>query len=136
MNVCYLGLGSNQKAPKRQIRKAIQSIAALNSTVVKKVSSFYQTKAWGLQSQQDFYNVVIEVTTRLPPLMLLKACQKIETRQDRVRKKHWGPRTIDIDILFYNKQKIKSKKLVVPHPYIQERDFVLIPLNEIEPNFK
>jgi 2-amino-4-hydroxy-6-hydroxymethyldihydropteridine diphosphokinase len=136
MNVCYLGLGSNQNAPKRQIRRAIQSIGALNSTVVKEVSSFYQTKAWGLQGQQDFCNVVIKVTTRLPPFQLLKACQKIETGQGRVRKKRWGPRVIDIDILFYDKQKIQSRKLIVPHPYIQVRDFVLIPLREINPNYK
>ncbi|PWY55278.1 2-amino-4-hydroxy-6-hydroxymethyldihydropteridine diphosphokinase [Legionella qingyii] len=136
MNVCYLGLGSNQQVPERQLRKAIKSIKALPSTVVTKISSFYWNKAWGLQGQQDFCNTVIEIATRLSPSQLLDACQKIEKKQGRVRKRHWGPRVIDIDILFYENQIIRSKKLVIPHPQIQFRDFVLIPLMEINPNYK
>lgn len=136
MNVCYLGLGSNQQVPERQLRKAIKSIRALHSTVVTKVSSFYWNKAWGLQGQQDFCNAVIELHTLLSPLHLLNLCQQIEKKQGRVRKKHWGPRIIDIDILFYEDQIIQSKKLVIPHPQIQSRDFVLIPLMEINPNYK
>ncbi|QMT60241.1 MULTISPECIES: 2-amino-4-hydroxy-6-hydroxymethyldihydropteridine diphosphokinase [unclassified Legionella] len=136
MNVCYLGLGSNQHVPERQLRKAIKSIRALPSTVVTKISSFYWNKAWGLQGQQDFCNAVIELSTLLSPLQLLKACQKIEKKQGRVRKRHWGPRVIDIDILFYENQSIYSKKLILPHPQIQFRDFVLIPLLEINPHYK
>ncbi len=136
MNVCYLGLGSNQQVPERQLRKAIKSIKGLHSTVVTKVSSFYWNKAWGLQGQQDFCNAVIELHTLLSPLHLLNLCQQIEKKQGRVRKKHWGPRVIDIDILFYEDQIIQSKKLVIPHPQIQSREFVLIPLMEINPNYK
>ncbi|HHF7365495.1 TPA: 2-amino-4-hydroxy-6-hydroxymethyldihydropteridine diphosphokinase [Legionella bozemanae] len=136
MNICYLGLGSNQHVPERQLRKAIKSIKALRTTVVTKVSSFYWNKAWGLQGQQDFCNAVIELFTRLSPIELLNACQKIEKKQGRIRKKHWGPRVIDIDILLYADQVIHSKKLVIPHPYIQSRNFVLIPLIEINPNYK
>ncbi|MGL5743480.1 MAG: 2-amino-4-hydroxy-6-hydroxymethyldihydropteridine diphosphokinase [Legionella sp.] len=136
MNLCYLGLGSNQKVPERQLRAAIKSIKKLRSTVVTKISSFYWTKAWGLQSQQDFCNAVIEITTLLPPLNLLNECQKIEKKQGRVRRKRWGPRTIDIDILFYNKKMIQSKTLIIPHPHIQSRDFVLNPLHEINPQYK
>lgn len=133
MNHCYLGLGSNQNNPERQLRKAIQSIRALRLTVVTKVSSFYWSKAWGLKNQQDFCNAVIEISTLLSPLQLLNACQKIEKKQGRVRKKNWGPRIIDIDILYYGNRVIHSKKLMIPHPYIQFRDFVLIPLKEINP---
>ncbi|WP_131794553.1 2-amino-4-hydroxy-6-hydroxymethyldihydropteridine diphosphokinase [Fluoribacter gormanii] len=136
MKVCYLGLGSNQQVPERQLRRAIKSIKSLPSTVVTKISSFYWNKAWGLQGQQDFCNTVIEISTRLPPLQLLDACQKIEKKQGRVRKKHWGPRVIDIDILYYEDKNIRSKELVIPHPQIQFRDFVLIPLMEINPNYE
>lgn len=78
---------------------------------------------------------MIEIATLLSPLQLLNACQKIEKKQGRIRKKHWGPRVIDIDILFYENRVIQSKKLIIPHPQIQSRDFVLIPLMEINPNY-
>lgn len=133
MNVCYLSLGSNQNVPERQLRKAIISIKGLSYTVVTRVSSFYRTKAWGLHNQQDFCNAVIEIITRLSPLQLLYSCQKIEINQGRIRKKRWGPRIIDIDILYYGNHVIHSKNLVVPHPRIHLRDFVLIPLKEINP---
>jgi 2-amino-4-hydroxy-6-hydroxymethyldihydropteridine diphosphokinase len=133
MNICYLGLGSNQKSPQRQLRQAIHSIQALQSTSVIKTSGFYWTKAWGFVGQQDFCNAVIAINTRLPPLKLLRACQKIERKQGRVRKKPWGPRVIDIDILLYGKIKMSSKALTLPHPHILSRDFVLKPLKEINP---
>jgi 2-amino-4-hydroxy-6-hydroxymethyldihydropteridine diphosphokinase len=131
MNVCYLGLGSNQKAPERQLRQAIKAIGALPSTVITQISSFYWNKAWGLRGQQDFCNAVVELRTLLPPFQLLKACQIIEKKQGRIRKKRWGPRIIDIDILLYGHQVIQSKILTIPHPHIQNRDFVLIPLREL-----
>lgn len=131
MNICYLGLGSNQKSPERQLRQAIHSLKALTATSVTKTSSFHWTKAWGLQNQQDFCNAVIEVMTVLTPKQLLIACQKIEKKQGRVRKKHWGPRVIDIDILFYGDRTIKLNNLIIPHPRILTRDFVLNPLREL-----
>ncbi|MCW8407405.1 2-amino-4-hydroxy-6-hydroxymethyldihydropteridine diphosphokinase [Legionella sp. PATHC035] len=136
MNVCYIGLGSNQHVPERQLRKAIKSIKSLRGTVVTKVSSFYWSKAWGLQGQQDFCNAVIELSTVLSPLELLNACQKIEKKQGRIRKKRWGPRIIDIDLLLYEDRVVQSKKLIVPHPHIHSRDFVLTPLKEINPDFR
>lgn len=92
MNICYLGLGSNQHMPERQLRKAIKSIKALHSTVVTKISSFYWNKAWGLQGQQDFCNAVLELFTLLSPLELLYACQKIEKNRD-VLEKTLGPQS-------------------------------------------
>ena len=132
MNLCYLGLGSNQRSPERQLRRAIQSIKKLRAISVTKISSFYWSKAWGLSNQQDFCNAVIEIHTTLPPLKLLKACQLIEYQQGRIRKKHWGPRVIDIDILIYQDRIIQSKRLTLPHPHIMSRDFVLTPLSEIK----
>lgn len=136
MNICYLGLGSNQKSPERQLRRAIRSIRALPATSITKISNMHRSKAWGFLGQQDFCNAVIEISTRLPPLKLLHACQMIEKQQGRVRKKRWGPRIIDIDILLYAEQNIRSKKLITPHPHILARDFVLIPLNEINPHIE
>lgn len=131
MNICYLGLGSNQKSPERQLRCAIRAISALRSTSLTKVSRFHWTKAWGLQGQQDFCNAVVEIRTSLAPLQLLRACQKIEKQQGRVRKKRWGPRIIDIDILIYGDRTIQINNLTIPHPYITSRDFVLQPLSEV-----
>lgn len=131
MNICYLGLGSNQKSPERQLRQAIRAIRALRSTSLTKVSRFHWTKAWGLQGQQDFCNAVVEIHTTLAPLQLLRACQQIEKQQGRVRKKRWGPRIIDIDILTYANKAIQINNLTIPHPYIASRDFVLQPLSEV-----
>lgn len=139
MNKCYLSLGSNQKGPERQIQQAIKALRALPSSSVIKVSSLYWSKAWGLQQQQDFCNVVVALITTLPPLKLLHACQAIEQSQGRVRKKKWGPRTLDIDILLYADRRINSKALQIPHPHMHDRDFVMTPLNslqEIEDRFR
>lgn len=132
MNTCYLGLGSNQKAPERQIRQAIKAIKALPATAITQVSNLYWSKAWGLCNQQDFCNVVVEISTSLSPSSLLTYCQRIETQQGRVRKKRWGPRTLDVDIILYNCRTIQTKKLTIPHPHWQSRDFVVIPLAEIQ----
>ncbi len=128
MNFCYLSLGSNQKCPERQIRAAINALRALPSTHITQVSSLYWNKAWGLQTQQDFCNVVVEITSTLNPLLLLKFCQKIEQKQGRVRRKQWGPRALDIDIILYGSRKITTPRLTIPHPYFLERDFVIQPL--------
>jgi 2-amino-4-hydroxy-6-hydroxymethyldihydropteridine diphosphokinase len=121
MNRCYLSLGSNQKVPERQIRLAISTLKKIPSTSVTKVSSLYWNKAWGLQTQQDFCNAVVEVSTTLSPDKLLDFC-------------HWGPRTLDIDIIFYGLRTIKTARLTIPHPYYSVRDFVTKPLLQINPN--
>jgi 2-amino-4-hydroxy-6-hydroxymethyldihydropteridine diphosphokinase len=131
MNRCYLGLGSNQKGPERQIRQAVKSIRTLPSTQVRKVSKPYWNKAWGVETQQDYCNVVIEVTTILAPSLLLALCKNIERKQGRIKKRHWGPRIIDIDVILYGTRSIKTPKLTIPHPYFLQRDFVVKPLLEI-----
>ncbi|CEG57008.1 2-amino-4-hydroxy-6-hydroxymethyldihydropteridine diphosphokinase [Legionella fallonii] len=136
MNLCYLSLGSNQKFPERQIRQAIESIKNIRSTAVLKVSSLYWNKAWGLQVQQDFCNVIVEIVTALSPELLLTCCKRIEKKQGRVRKRRWGPRTLDIDIILYGSRKINTHNLCIPHPHMLSRDFVLTPLLEINPNIQ
>lgn len=136
MNRCYLSLGSNQKFPERQLRHAIAALKNIPHTSVRRVSSLYWTKAWGIHAQQDFCNIVVAINTLLTPLALLKQCQKIETKQGRVRKKNWGPRTLDIDIILYGTRIINIPKLTIPHPYFLMRDFVLQPLFEINPDIK
>lgn len=131
MNKCYLSLGSNQKSPERQIKMAIKSLGTIPCTAVTKVSKVISSKAWGLETQQNFCNAVVELNTRLTPELLLSWCQKIEARQGRVRRKHWGPRVIDIDIILYDKRSIKTPKLTIPHPHYLNRDFVTSPLREI-----
>lgn len=95
------------------------------------VSRFYATKAWGIENQPDFANAVMEIKTELSPHDLLRALQKIELEMGRKRTEKWGPRIIDLDILLYDNLQINDETLKIPHPYMQERDFVMIPLREI-----
>jgi 2-amino-4-hydroxy-6-hydroxymethyldihydropteridine diphosphokinase len=96
----------------------------------------YQSKPIDNSKQPDYINAVCEVDTHLSALELLYVCQDIETKQHRVREKKWGARTIDLDIITYGVQVIASKQLIVPHPEMMNRSFVLVPLAEIEPDFK
>ena len=131
---CYLGLGSNLDSPERQLRRAIAALGKLPYSHITQVASFYHSKAWGRKAQPDYCNTVLALKTRLSPEQLLYYCQKIESQQGRIRKVRWGARTLDIDILFYDSQKINSPTLQIPHPRLHERDFVLLPLREIAPN--
>lgn len=135
MVLCYLSLGSNQKSPERQIRMALRAIKSIPFTSIIAISKLHWTQAWGLTNQPDFCNVVLSITTSLSPLQLLVQCQRIEHKQGRVRQKHWGPRTLDIDILLFGSRSIKTPRLTVPHPFYLQRDFVMTPLMEIY-NFK
>lgn len=136
MIACYLGIGSNLSCPTRQIHHCIQSIQKLPRTHLVKISNIYQTPPIGMRYQPTYANIVLLIHTQLPPMRLLKLCQLIERKQKRVKKYHWGPRTIDIDILLYGNLKLNTPRLVIPHPEINHRDFVLLPLTEICHNFK
>lgn len=129
----YLSLGSNIGDRLEYLTKATQRLNDHLQITVGKISSVYETKAWGLENQDDFYNIALEIATTLEPLELLSACQKIEAELNRIRKIHWGPRTIDIDILLYDNLEIASVALTIPHPYLLERPFVTTPLTEISP---
>lgn len=131
-HIAFLGLGSNIGDSEIILKNAIQKINNEYTKVTKK-SKLYRTKAWGLEEQPDFLNMAIEIETFYEPLTLLKHLQKIEIDLGRERKIHWGPRTIDIDILFIDNLKIYAENLKVPHPYIEERQFVLEPMCDIAP---
>tara|TARA_B100000953_G_scaffold299831_1_gene301312 strand:- start:486 stop:965 length:480 start_codon:yes stop_codon:yes gene_type:complete len=134
MTIAFIGLGSNIKLPKQQIKSAIKSIEGIALTQVLKVSSLYKSKPIGPQNQNDYINAVAKIDTDLMPLELLECMQDIENQQGRIRKEHWGPRTLDLDILMFGEEIIKDDKLTIPHAEIENRSFVLAPLAEIAPN--
>ena len=126
----YLALGSNQQEPIEQLYSAIKHLQTIPQIVVKKVSSIYETTPIGPE-QPNFFNMAALVQTTLMPHALLSVLQQIEQRHGRVKTVHWGPRTLDIDILFFDDLQIDDETLSIPHPRLYERDFVLIPLQEI-----
>lgn len=134
MNIAYLGLGSNLNNPSAQLNEAIKTLKLSYNIQVLKISSFYQTKPWGVINQPDFINAVIKISTDLAPDNLLNLINNIEENQGRIREQKWGPRIIDIDILLYDQQIINSEKLTIPHQELKNRKFVLEPLIEIEPD--
>ncbi len=134
LETVYLSLGSNLGDRKEILEKAIVLLNEKVGVVVKQ-SKDYETAPWGVTDQPDFLNLAIEIRTPLKPLEVLEQTQSIENQLGRVRKEKWGARLIDIDILFYGNQIIDEPNLKVPHPLIQERDFVLSPMVEITPDF-
>lgn len=133
---CYLGLGSNLRSPERQLRQALAKLQKLPRTVITVVSSLYRSHPCGVRSQPRYFNMVVALHTSLSAQHLLTQCQRVENSQQRLRKKRWGARTIDIDLLLYGEQVIHQAGLTVPHPRMLERDFVLVPLLEISPTIK
>ena len=133
MTRCYLGLGSNLNAPRRQLKQALVYLRTLPRSVIVRQSSAYLSHPFGVRSQPLYYNMVISIHTSLSALQLLKHLQLIETKCHRIRKKRWGARVIDIDILLYGEHVINHPRLIVPHPEMIHRDFVLVPLLEIAP---
>lgn len=132
-NTAVLSLGGNQGDREELLSKAIHEVSKENRVL--KISSIYLTEAWGSVAFGDFLNQVILIQTELVPYKLLEFAQKIELKLGRKRNQHWGNRTMDIDILYFEDQIISSKDLTLPHPYIQDRRFVLVPLEEIMPDF-
>ena len=130
----YILLGSNLNRPRLQLEKAKSNIEACIGKVIK-TSSIYKTAPWGYSDQPAFYNQVIKLYSSKSGIKILKLIKEIEQIMGRVLQMKWGPRIIDIDILFIGYQRIKNKDLIVPHPRIAERLFVLAPLNEIIPHF-
>ena len=133
MHKVYLSLGTNLGNRKRNIREAIEKIEELVG-VVERQSALYETKPWGFSSPNDFINACVLVNTILAPRQLLEATQKIEREMGRVGKSvdgEYHDRIIDIDILIYDDLKVNEPDLVIPHPLMEEREFVMIPLKEI-----
>ena len=134
VKLAYLGLGTNLGDKKANLRAAVNILNSNESVDVVALSSLYSTQPVGVKDQPDFINAVIAIQTTLSPVELLKLCNNIEHQLGRVRTIRWGPRVIDIDILLYNDVVINDNDLIIPHPCIMERAFVLIPLAEIAPD--
>ena len=129
----YLALGTNLGEREVNLQKAIDALAPKVRLVRK--SSIYATPPWGYADQPEFLNQVIEVDTPLRPLPLLHLLKSIEAEMGREETFRYGPRLIDLDILFYGQEIVEGELLTIPHPRLQERAFVLMPLAEIAPNF-
>jgi 2-amino-4-hydroxy-6-hydroxymethyldihydropteridine diphosphokinase len=132
--IVYLGLGSNLDEPRNQLEHAIAALSRLPRTELLRRSPMYVSQPWGKIDQPDFLNMVIEIRTALAPEVLLRHCKHIEAEQGRVAGERWGPREVDIDILIYNKRVIRTPSLVVPHPRMWQRMFVLRPLSDLRPD--
>lgn len=133
MALAYIGLGSNLEDPLAQVKRAFGELADIAQTVLLAHSAIYSSHAVGPE-QPDYINAVALLDTQLEPLALLDALQAIEQIHQRVRIQHWGPRTLDLDLLLYGDQNINVERLTVPHPYLTQRSFVLYPLADITPN--
>ncbi|OGT48194.1 MAG: 2-amino-4-hydroxy-6-hydroxymethyldihydropteridine diphosphokinase [Gammaproteobacteria bacterium RIFCSPHIGHO2_12_FULL_38_11] len=131
MTISYIALGSNLNNPKKQLKLALHLISEISNTRITTKSSVHETKPLGPQNQPNFMNQVIAVETQLSAHELLYALQAIENLMGRVRTVHWGPRIIDCDILSFGDEIINTDDLIVPHPEMYNRDFVLVPLAEI-----
>lgn len=132
----YLALGSNMGDKEGYIQGAVQTLKAHPQIRVVKVSDLIVTEPYGGVEQDEFLNGALEAETLLGPEELLEAIHDIEAAANRKRTVHWGPRTLDIDILFYDKLVYESDTLVIPHPDMKNRDFVLRPLNMLAPNLR
>ena len=126
----FILLGSNLGDRNSNLNYARQEISRSIGEIVT-VSSIYKTAAWGKAEQPDYYNQVIEIRSILAPEKMLSGLLEIEKRAGRVRDVKWGPRIIDLDILFYDRTVISTDTLIIPHPRISERKFTLLPLSEI-----
>ncbi len=134
MAVAYIGLGSNMHEPLRQVRTAMSELDAIKLTTIVKTSSLYKSQPVGPQDQDDFINAVAMLETDLSPEALLDQLQAIENQHQRVRDRHWGPRTLDLDILLYDRNQMNNERLTIPHKEIANRAFVLLPLFELAPD--
>jgi 2-amino-4-hydroxy-6-hydroxymethyldihydropteridine diphosphokinase len=132
--LAYVGIGSNLAEPRQQVEDAIAALQAIPQTSLVARSSLYRSAPLGPVAQPDFMNAVAELATSLDAADLFRRLQEIEDRHGRVRGERWGPRVIDLDLLVYADTLIATPDLTVPHPGIAERNFVLLPLQEIAPD--
>lgn len=131
----YVGLGSNLDDPAQQVRRALSALAMIPHTRLLRHSRCYRTAPWGITEQPAFVNAVAELATTLVPRALLEALLAIERAHGRRRDgSQWGPRTLDLDLLTYADLQMTEPGLVLPHPHIGARDFVLVPLAELDPS--
>lgn len=132
----YLSFGSNMGDRLKHIKAGLDSLGKVGGCRILKVSDYIVSKAYGYTEQDDFLNGCLEMETLLDPEELLFVLNQIEEEENRERLIHWGPRTLDLDILFYADQVIETEKLTIPHVDLQNRSFVLAPMVQIAPNFR
>lgn len=133
LKVAYIGIGSNLGDKLKNCRKAIDIIDHTDGCTVSKQSPFYRTEPVGVTSQDWYVNGAIRIGTSLGPRELLKALLSIESHMGRVRHRKWEPRVIDLDILLYENEVIQEPSLMVPHPLMHQRRFVLQPMAQLDP---
>tara|TARA_R110001592_G_scaffold357416_1_gene660738 strand:- start:339798 stop:340307 length:510 start_codon:yes stop_codon:yes gene_type:complete len=131
MTPAYIGLGSNLQEPLRQLQFAVLALGKLRDSKIAGISRTYGSSAVGPGDQPDYLNAVLRLDTTLTPEALLQELQRIESKQGRVRLEHWGPRTLDLDILLYGDRAIATPTLTIPHPGLPSRNFVLYPLADL-----
>ncbi|KGT46956.1 2-amino-4-hydroxy-6-hydroxymethyldihydropteridine diphosphokinase [Acinetobacter sp. HR7] len=133
MITTYIGLGSNLGDSRQILADAVHKLATLGWV---RVSHLYQSPPMGPQDQPNYHNAVAELITDLTPLELLDRLQAFEQEAGRVRLRHWGERTLDLDLLIYGDERIQNERLTVPHVGVLERDFVLLPLLDLNADFQ
>lgn len=134
MKRAFIALGTNIEPREAHLKEALKLLDQHKAVSIKSKSSIYETTPVGYIDQENFLNMVIKINTTLAPVDLLDVCQEVEGQLGRVRKFRNGPRTIDLDILVYGDENIQTERLTIPHPRMNERAFVLVPLAEIAPN--
>lgn len=135
MSLVYVGLGSNLEQPIQQVTQALQELNQIPETRLLKSSRLYQSQAIG-PDQPDFINAAALLETDLAPIALLDELQTIEQLHQRRREQHWGPRTLDLDILLFDQLQLQSTRLTLPHPFLTERAFVLLPLLDLDADLR
>lgn len=134
MHTAYVAFGSNIGEKENYIKRALEKIEERKIKIIK-VSPIYETEPYGVLDQDSFLNGVVKIETNLTPENLIKELLLIEKQLDRVRERRWGPRTIDLDIIFYDDLIINKNNLIIPHKDMENREFVLKPLCDIDKNF-
>ena len=134
---CYIGLGSNLEnelgSPVEHLQQAFEMLQNEEEIRTVRISSFYASVPMGPQDQPDFVNAVVGFETIFTPFELMEYCQNLEQQAKRARLRHWGERSLDVDILIYGNERIAEPTLTIPHAGLHERNFVLIPLRELVP---
>ena len=131
MSIAFVGIGTNMGDRLSNIKKAIEALNLLPNTKIEAVSNIYETEPWGFKEQDNFLNGVIKLNTKLSPTALLGGLLGIEAAMGRVRRIKTGPRILDLDLLIYDNVTLNTPELILPHPFILEREFVLKPLIEL-----
>ena len=135
MTLAFIAIGSNLASPLEQVNAAVKALGEIPESRIVAVSSFYRTPPLGPQDQPDYLNAAVVLETALPPETLLDNTQRIELQQGRVRKaERWGPRTLDLDIMLFGHEVIRTERLTIPHYDMKNRGFMLWPLFEVAPD--